>query len=133
MYCKNLLKRQKNYETVFYCKKDKKYINIFFHCQNCSQFILVSNSDKPIKKVSSKRIFVTKETYNKVLERDKGKCRLCGNTNIHLHHIVYRSEDKSKINDIDNCIMLCEKCHRKVHSNKHYWQPILIKKIKKEN
>lgn len=75
-------------------------------------------------------IKVKKEVYNKVLERDK-YCRLCGNPYVQLHHIVYRSEDKSKINDVENCIMLCINCHNKVHSNKHYWQPIL-KKIVKE-
>lgn len=132
MYCKNLLKRQKNYETVFYCKKDKKYINIFFHCQNCSQFILVSNSDKPIKKVSSKRIFVTKETYNKVLERDKGKCRLCGTSkDLHLHHINGRG--KNLTNNINNCIMLCQHCHLEVvHKNQKEYRPILKEMIKNE-
>ena len=131
MYCKNLLKRQRQKKTVFYCKKDKRYIDIFFHCQNCSDFILVRN--KPIKKVSNKRIIVSKETYNKVFKRDKEKCRLCGTSlNLHLHHIVYRSEDKNLINEPTNCIMLCARCHRLVHSNKHYWQPKLKEMIKNE-
>ena len=130
MYCKNLLKRQRQKKTVFYCKKDKRYIDIFFHCQNCSDFILVRN--KPVKKVSNKRITVSKETYNKVFKRDKGKCRLCGTSlNLHLHHIVYRSEDKNLINEPTNCIMLCARCHRLVHSNKHYWQLILKEMINK--
>ena len=129
MYCKNLLKRQKNYKIIFYCKEYKKYINTFDDCKNCLKRVLKRN--KPIKKVSNKRIFVNKDIYNKVFERDKGQCRLCGSNQIQLHHIIYRSEDKSKINDIDNCIMLCFKCHELVHSNKHYWQPKL-KEIVKE-
>jgi hypothetical protein len=27
---------------------------------------------------------------------------------------------------IGNIIVLCEKCHRKVHTNKKYWMPKLI-------
>lgn len=95
MYCKNLLKRQRQKKTVFYCKKDKRYIDIFFHCQNCSDFILVRN--KPIKKVSNKRIIVSKETYNKVFKRDEGKCRLCGTSlNLHLHHIMRQRKRLNK-------------------------------------
>lgn len=129
MYCKNLLKRQKNYKVVFYCKEYKEYINTYDKCKNCLKAIFKAN--KPIKKVSSKRVFVTANTYDEVYKRDKGQCRLCGSNNIQLHHIIYRSEDKSKINDIDNCIMLCFKCHELVHSNKSYWQPKL-KEIVKE-
>lgn len=130
MYCKNLLKRQRQKKTVFYCKKNKRYIDIFFHCQNCSDFILVRN--KPIKKVSNKRIIVTEKTYNKVMQRDKYKCRLCGTPfNLNEHHIVYKSEDRKLINEPTNLIVLCTKCHALVHSNKHYWQPILKEMINK--
>lgn len=130
MYCKNLLKRQRQKKTVFYCKKDKRYIDIFFHCQNCSDFILMRN--KPIKKVSNKRIIVTEKTYNKVMQRDKYKCRLCGTPfNLNEHHIVYKSEDRKLINEPTNLIVLCTKCHALVHSNKHYWQPILKEMINK--
>lgn len=131
MYCKNLLKRHRQTRIVFYCKKYKRYIDILLSCKNCSDFILVRN--KGIKKVSNKRIVVKEKVYNKVLERDKNSCRLCGTSqNLQLHHIVYRSEDTNLINEISNCIMLCVKCHNLVHSNKHKWQPILKEKIKNE-
>lgn len=107
------------------CKLLKQQI-ILGQCKNCLNFILIAN--KPIKKVS-KKINVKKEIYNKVYERDKGRCRLCGRTDIQLHHIYYRSERKDLINDINNCIMLCTECHKKVHSNKHYWQPKLLEMI----
>jgi len=87
---------------------------------------------KPPKK-KKKRETVTKETYNQVYERDKGRCRLCGSYNgIQLHHIIYRSESKERINDPNNCIMLCYKCHEMVHSNKHKWQKELKEIILKE-
>ena len=98
-------------------------------CKNCLNFEPKTN--KGINKVSNKRVFVTKEAYNKVYERDKGRCRLCGSNQIQLHHIIYRSENKKLINEPSNCIMLCAKCHELVHSNKHYWQPILKEMINK--
>lgn len=79
----------------------------------------------------SNKLTVTKETYNFVIERDNYSCRLCGSTNwLQLHHVLYRSQRRDLINNIDNCIMLCEECHRLVHSNKKKWQPILIKMAK---
>lgn len=127
MYCKNL---SKTVSGKLKCKIKKQVITLD-KCKNCSDFILVRN--KPIKKVSSKRIIVTKKTYNEVFKRDKEKCRLCGTSlNLHLHHIVYRSEDKNLVNEPKNCIMLCARCHRLVHSNKHYWQPKLKEMIKND-
>jgi len=80
-----------------------------------------------IKIKKHKRETVTDKTYNAVFERDKGRCRICGTSyNLELHHIVYRSEAKDKINDIGNCIMLCNEHHRLVHSNKKYWKPKLL-------
>lgn len=88
---------------------------------------------KPPKKKKKKRIVVTDNTYYKTYTRDKGICRLCGTPhNLQLHHIVYRSESKELINAVGNCVMLCARCHTKVHENKHYWQPILFKIVKEK-
>ena len=126
MKCKNFLVRSKNYKKYFYCKLYKKEIE-YTDCKNCKDVDF-----KKIKriKVVSKKKNVSRETYNIVYNRDKGICRLCGNNNIQLHHIIYRSEAKELIDEPSNCIMLCESCHRLVHSNKHYWQPILKEKVK---
>jgi len=130
MLCKYL---SKTFQNGFKCKLHKKNISISDCNKNCPDFILKRN--KGIKKVSKKRIFVTEETYQKVFERDNGKCQLCGtNKELQLHHILYRSERKDLINEPSNCVMLCLMCHKKVHSNKHKWQPILLEKVKeKEN
>lgn len=83
MYCNNLTK---GLNGKLRCKLSKQQI-ILDMCKNCSNFILVKN--KTINKASKKRIFVNKETYKKVYERDKGKCRLCGITkDLQLHHIM---------------------------------------------
>lgn len=123
--CKNLRIRQKNYIRFYWCK-DKKSRIILDECKNCLNRNLVRN--KGIKKASNKRIYVKKEIYEKVLERDMG-CQLVDKTcngKLELHHIMYRSERKDLINDVDNCIMLCVKHHKEVHSNKKYWQPRLL-------
>lgn len=119
MYCKYL---SKSLNGNLKCKLNKSsiYIN---ECQKCLKF--EPRVNKSINKVSNKRVFVKKDIYSEVYERDRGQCRLCGGKDIQLHHIVYRSEDKKLINEPSNCIMLCAKCHELVHSNKHYWQPKL--------
>lgn len=132
--CVNLRIRTKKGTKYFFCVRRKAVVerNECFSC-SCREFKKTSKIavKTRIKPISKKRVCVTKETYNKVYERDKGLCRLCGNNNIELHHIYYRSERKDLINDPDNCIMLCNKCHRLVHSNKKKYQPILLE-IKKD-
>jgi len=128
MKCKNLLIRKRNYEPYFYCKEFRRIISLL-ECENCLKRNLVRN--KGIKKVSNKKIIVTADTYKKVVERDKYRCKLCGTSqNLHLHHIIYRSEEKDLINEPSNCIMLCFKCHELVHSNKKEWQPKLKEMVK---
>ena len=127
MYCKYL---SKSLNGKLRCKLSKT-ITYITECQKCLKF--EPRMNKGINKRSSKRITVTKETYNKVFERDKGKCRLADitcNGALELHHILYRSEAKELINEPNNCIMLCNRHHRLVHSNKHQWQPILKEMIK---
>ncbi len=50
---------------------------------------------------------ISKQTREIVKEQYKGKCALCGKSGTQQHHIEYRSEDKSKIDDVDNLILLC--------------------------
>ena len=123
--CKNLSKKLNG---TLQCKIYKNSIVTLNFCKNCSNFILVKN--KGIKKVSSKRIFVSKETYQKVYDRDKGKCRLCGTTEkLQLHHINGRG--KNLTNNIDNCILLCRNCHIEVvHKNQKKYRPILLEKVR---
>ena len=124
--CKNIRVRQKHYKRFYWCKYLKQQITLE-DCKSCLNLIVVRN--KPIKKVSSKRIVVKDETYNKVFDRDRGCCRVCGNPNIEIHHIKYRSERQDLINDINNCVMLCIKHHELVHSNKRVYQPQLLEQV----
>lgn len=123
MLCRYLRKRQYNLRPYFFCANKKKPIK-YNACYNCKKFEV--RDYKPIKKVSKKREVVSDATYNKVVLDCHSKCKICDTYyDLELHHIIYRSEDKTKINDVNNCIMLCNSCHRLVHSNKNLWQPIL--------
>ena len=83
-----------------------------------------------VKKKKAKDI--SKTNREKTKELFKGKCGLCKQrVGAHIHHIAYKSEDKSKIDDLENLILLCIECHEKVHSNKEEWQPKL-KEIRKK-
>ena len=127
MYCKYL---SKALNGKLRCKVTKTIINIS-DCEKCLKFNPRVN--KTMKKVSKKKKTVSEETYKKVYERDKGICRLKDKNcsyGLEYHHIIYRSEDKSLIDVASNGIMLCVYHHKKVHSNKHYWQPILKDIIK---
>lgn len=117
-------------DHTLYCKKFNKEIKLS-DCKNCKliEYAIKEQTklkhSKPIKKVSKHRVCVTKDTYLYVYTRDKGKCVICGsNELIQLHHINGRS--KTKTNDINNCVILCNNCHHNVvHANNKYWRPKL--------
>ena len=135
MNCIYLRKRQKKYQPYKYCTIKKEKIE-YDECKKCD--FKEYKKFKPIKAVSKKRITVSKKTYNIVLQQSKGRCALCeAYDNLEYHHIYYRSERKDLIDDASNGLMLCHrefsknKCHKKVHSNKKKYQPLLLK-IKKK-
>ena len=120
--------KKKNKEIYYYCTKKR---------ENVSKTCYIGCLDKEYKtykrinKKSKHKEEVSKETYNKVFLRDKGKCRLCGtNKELHLHHILGRG--KGKTDNPDNCIMLCNNCHLNiVHKNNKKYRPILWEMINK--
>lgn len=71
-----------------------------------------------------------KQWKRKCLERDNFTCQKCGDIeNLKVHHIIYFSkimenissfeeaEQDSLMNDVDNGITLCHKCHSEIHIN----------------
>lgn len=83
--------------------------------------------------------YSSKEWVNAVKEvwkRDKAICQKCkkshNETNnrgtFHIHHIISFQVREFRSN-IDNLVLLCEKCHRWVHSNKNI-EKQFIKEIK---
>ena len=68
---------------------------------------------------------VSPELRKIVLEKDDWECQLCGKRKdqdrsliLHVHHINPVKIDPILQNDVDNCITLCKKCHKKIHSKK---------------
>lgn len=70
---------------------------------------------------------VSKSTYDEVFEICKGRCVLCGvQRELELHHIKGRGKDLT--DNIENCVMLCRKCHHEiVHKNQKKYRPLLLK------
>ena len=130
------------------CKLSNSTITLL-DCIRCTKFkqtsvnsINITNNNKsvlkrvkmPLNKVSKKRIFVSKNTYEEVFNRDKGLCALCSSSfSLQYHHILYRSERKDLINEPNNGIMLCLNCHNLVHSNKKKYQPLLLEIAEKKS
>ncbi len=118
-------------KKYFYCLNNKIQID-YKNCSNCEfkeyKEYKKLKSIKPINAVSKHKKTVSKKTYDIVMERD-GRCRLCGSqVDLHLHHIIYRSQDVNLIDEPGNCIILCLKCHKLCHSNKKKYQ-ILLKNL----
>lgn len=66
-----------------------------------------------------------KIVYEKITE-EQPYCQLCGSASyLHRHHIRYGACGRKTY--FGNIIVLCDKCHRLVHSNKKKYQPLLIK------
>ena len=70
-----------------------------------------------------------KKIYELITEEEP-YCQICGSTSfLHRNHIRYGACGRKTY--LGNIIVLCEECHRIVHSNKKKWQPILIDKANK--
>ena len=73
---------------------------------------------------------IPEDVRKKVLRRDS-VCQMCEATsNLHVHHIRYRSEAPIEWrHDPSNLIVLCVLDHDLVHSNKGMYQQILLDKM----
>ncbi len=70
-----------------------------------------------------------KMVYETITEEEP-YCQICGKTyELHRHHIRYGACGRKTY--FGNIIVLCEDCHRMVHSNKRKWQPVLIEMANK--
>lgn len=109
MYCKNLLKRQRQTKTVLFCKNKQRYINTLETCKSCSDFILTLN--KPIKNRSNKQNKLERKRFS-ILTDNLKKCYYCGteNENLDLHE-VYGGSNRKRSIIMGLVVPLCRKCH----------------------
>lgn len=112
MYCKNLLKRHRQTKIVFFCKKNKRYIDYRVTCENCRDFILVRN--RPIKKKSNKQNKLEKNRFS-IFTNDFTKCYYCHkqkleNEKFDLHE-VYGGSNRIRSIKYGLVVPLCRICH----------------------
>jgi len=80
-----------------------------------------------VQKYSGRRI--PGNCRDTVRRRDRDKCRWCGTTGtdvnaLNLHHVRYRSEGGP--DTPRNLLTLCFNCHKKTHTNKRKYQPVMV-------
>lgn len=96
-------------EANFYCSKNCK--------QACPTYGQVKYP-KGFKPATSRE--VQPELRKLVLARDNYKCQICDagldEAELHCHHIEAVSQNPIESADIDNCVTLCKKHHKQVHT-----------------
>jgi len=97
-----------NGDLNFYCSKGCKQSCPIYH---------KSKYPEGYKKATSREI--QPELRKLVFERDEYTCQKCGSIeNLHCHHYEGVEQNPIESADIDNCITLCKKCHKYIHSQK---------------
>lgn len=66
------------------------------------------------------------EARQKVIQRDKGKCQICGKPGTQVHHIHMRSKRKDLLYNMNNLILLCDEHHFHKATEKYFEQTQLI-------
>jgi len=89
-----------------------------FYCSDkCKQACPVYRQNKYPKGFKDYKRPHQKEWANLVKSRDNYTCQICGSTdNLVAHHIDPIVCDPVQSLDIDNGVTLCDKCHKKVHT-----------------
>ena len=106
MSCKYL---SKSLNGKIRCKYHKRYINYKVDCENCSKTIFVRN--KPIKKVSKKRMKLEKERDKNLVK--SGKCDYCKKYCDRLDpHEVYGGSNRKRSIENGFVALLCRECHQ---------------------
>ncbi|MBV5347136.1 HNH endonuclease [bacterium] len=95
-------------ENNFYCSES---------CKKACPTYRQRSYPKGFKVATSRE--VQPELRKLVLARDDYACKICGNgldyAELHCHHITGIEQNPIESADVDNCITLCKKCHKKVH------------------
>jgi len=96
-------------ELRFYCSKN---------CKLACPIYNQSKWPKGFKQATSREVVPLLRQL--VLARDNYTCQKCEVTTekaqLHVHHILSYMLNKIVANDPDNCITLCNSCHKEIHS-----------------
>lgn len=108
MYCKDLLKRQRQTKIVLYCRKHKRYITCLSICKTCSDFEIKRN--KPIKSKTIKQRQIEKARFSNYTN-NYNKCYYCGNVGTMDLHEVYGGSNRLRSIKNGLVVPLCRICH----------------------
>lgn len=108
MYCKNLLKRQRQTKIVLYCRRHKRYISLLSECKTCSDFEIKRN--KPIKNKTTKQRQIEKARFSNYTN-NYNKCYYCGNVGTMDLHEVYGGSNRLRSIKNGLVVPLCRICH----------------------
>lgn len=64
--------------------------------------------------MSYKNQYLMKKRRLEKISMTEGKCEICGNGGMHVHHKDFSMEN----HDLSNLIFVCGKCHKKLHGSK---------------
>ena len=103
------VKSPNNGESNFYCSEN---------CKKACPTYRKQKYPKGFKPATSRE--VQPELRKLVLARDNYKCQICeaglDDVELHCHHITGVEQNPIESADIDNCITLCKKHHKQVHT-----------------
>lgn len=86
------------------------------------------NPYKKRKPTRKKRGEFSKETRDRIIERDEGLCRVCRGVGTQIHHCYYKSSGGRGV--YSNGILLCQACHADIHNSKakaNFWRDTMAK------
>lgn len=107
-------------DRLCYIKGTKPFEGRFYCSDGCRKSCPIYNTQlhpRGYKVVTSRE--VQPELRRLVIARDNWTCQICSkgtcDAPLHCHHITGVTINPIESADIDNCITLCEECHKDVH------------------
>ena len=110
-------------KKVYTLKKTPLKVKKFYTLKKTK---LKVSENSGLKKQNEKSKEKWEEARNKCLERDKGKCQICGKPATQVHHIHLRSKRKDLLYTLSNLISLCDRHHFHIGSENYDLQCQII-------
>lgn len=105
-------------DMYFRTRREKEQYIYYEYSTLCPDCMKEKYENNEVKKVPYKVYLKTehwKQTREAAIERAGGRCAVCGNkTMLNVHHRNYYSLGEEENDDL---VVLCKKCHEKIHKN----------------
>ena len=109
----------RNFRCLLYFKLEKGWVYLDGKKKNNSTYFRDKYDFNINRFENQKRWLILKSQL--FYERER-KCEICDSEiSLHIHHILYRSEYPELTFDKENLMILCGKCHKKIHE-KDKWR-----------